>query len=169
MQKGQKINMKKNHLCILIVLFALISSCTARQGQYDGNEYSFHVSYSDIIGPGDVVFINMSFVPNENLHYTVPSKATMTLTRKANGKNYGTVELFTVRQDPPVLFATIPTSTYLDPGELTIEVQYDDPAGKAMKFELPVKVNEREFIEEILHLNATNTAIKTDTDRKSVV
>lgn len=152
----------KKSMCIFFSFMLLsLFSCTAREAAYNGSEYSFSVNYSETVAPGDIVYINMSFI-SENHDYRVPEKATAELIRLSNGKSYGKRELYTVRQNPPVMFAAIPLSTYLEPGDFTLEVHYEEVSGREMKFSLPVVAEEKEFIEEILYLDAKNTAIKTD-------
>lgn len=152
----------KKILCVaFFVLILGLFSCTAREAAYSGNEYSFSVHYSDKVCPGDIVYLNISFYADD-YDYKVPEKATAELIRISNGKSYGKRDLYTVRQNPPVMFAGIPLSTYLEPGEFYLEVHYEEANGREMKFTLPVVAVEKEFISETLYLNATNTAIKTD-------
>lgn len=156
----------KKILCV-VFSFAVLAlfSCTAREAAYNGSEYSFSVNYSETVNPGDIVYINMSFVA-ENYDYKVPEYATAELIRLSSGKSYGKRELYTVRQNPPVMFAAIPLSTYLESGEFALEVHYKEANGREMKFSLPVVAEPKEFVEEVLYLNATNTAIKTDNSPK---
>ena len=53
----------KKILCVVFSLIVLsLFSCTAREAAYNGSEYSFYVNYSETVKPGDIVYINMSFV-----------------------------------------------------------------------------------------------------------
>ena len=153
--------MKKTLCVVFTILIFSLFSCTAREAAYNGSEYSFSVNYSETVNPGDIVFINMTFF-SENFDYKVPEKATAELIRLSNGKSYGKRDLYTVRQNPPMMFAAIPLSTYLESGEFVLEVHYEEFNGREMKFSLPVIAEPKEFIEEVLYLNAQNTAIKTD-------
>ena len=153
--------MKKTLCVVFTILIFSLFSCTAREAAYNGSEYSFSVNYSETVNPGDIVFINMTFF-SENFDYKVPEKATAELIRLSNGKSYGKRDLYTVRQNPPMMFAAIPLSTYLESGEFVLEVHYEEFNGREMKFSLPVIAEPKEFIEEILYLDAQNTAIKTD-------
>lgn len=154
-------NMKKTLCVIFSFLILNLFSCTAKEAAYNGSEYSFSVNYSDKINPGDIVYINMSFKSN-NHDYIVPEKATAELIRISSGKSYGKRDLYTVRQNPPVMFAAIPLSTYLELGEFLLEIHYEEYSGREMKFSLPVVAEAKEFVEEVLYLDAKNTAIKTD-------
>ena len=152
----------KKTLCVVFSLIVLsLFSCTAREAAYNGSEYSFSVNYSETVYPGDIVYINMSFIA-ENQDYILPEYATVELIRLSSGKSYGKQDLYTVRQNPPVMFAAIPLSTYLEPGEFSLEVHYKEASGREMKFSLPVVAESKDFVEEILYLDDTNTAIKTD-------
>ena len=152
----------KKTLCVFFSLIVLsLFSCTAREAAYNGSEYSFSVNYSETVYPGDIVYINMSFIA-ENQDYILPEYATVELIRLSSGKSYGKQDLYTVRQNPPVMFAAIPLSTYLEPGEFSLEVHYKEASGREMKFSLPVVAESKDFVEEILYLDDTNTAIKTD-------
>ena len=122
----------KKILCVVFSIIVLsLFSCTAREAAYNGSEYSFSVNYSETVNPGDIVYINMSFIA-ENQDDVLPEYATAELIRLSTGKSYGKQELYTVRQNPPVMFAAIPLSTYLEPGDFSLEVHYKEMKGRIL-------------------------------------
>jgi len=75
-------------------------------------------------------------------------------------------DMYYVRQNPPVYFAILPTSTWAEPGDYLLEVDYRNDEEEPDTLMLPVTMAEKEFISETLYLDAKNTAIKTDNSKQ---
>ena len=76
--------------------------------------------------------------------------------------------MYLVNESSGIFFGAVPLSTWLEKGEFTLIYTYKDTAGVTQEENYPITVNTKEFINEDIPLNATNTAIRTDTSEKKV-
>lgn len=149
------------------VFFLLLFSffCTllpARTARFSSSDYSLTINYTDEVFSGDAVFFSMEVKDGNFSVSTQQGSSKIQLIRNKTGKSPGESELFAVCAAPLMFYGAIPLSTYLEEGTFTLQVTYTVTNGKVIEFSLPVKVNPKEFDEDIIPLNATNTAIKTD-------
>ncbi len=160
--------MRKNtgrlYTFIFFISILLITGCLAKDSPVSDSEYSFQVEYSQTICPGDPVFISLSC---SDYFCDIFREATVTLYQLVDDtqKKVHQEQLITVRQNPPVLFAEMPTSTWAVPGEYLLEVTCNRDTDDNQNFILPVTMDSKEFVSETLYLNAQNTAIKTDNSK----
>lgn len=148
---------------LLILLFSLVCFLlSARTAHYSSADYSLSITYTDELCPGDAVIFNMTVTESSERILTNDGTARIKLIRDATGKSPGDSLLFTVKRSPLVMYGAIPLSTYLEQGTFSLIVSYTVTNGIRVEFSLPVTVYPKEFEEEIIPLNATNTAIKTD-------
>lgn len=152
--------MKRYFLFLLFVSFSgLLFSRTAR---FSSERYSFTVSYTDEAFSGDAVFFNMSVSNGTSSIMTNTGTAKIKLIRNTTGKSPGESDLFLVSRSPITFYGAIPLSTYLEEGTFSLSVTFTDTDSNLTSFSLPVTVFPKEFYEEVIPLNAKNTAIKSD-------
>ncbi|MBQ0166064.1 MAG: M23 family metallopeptidase [Treponema sp.] len=148
---------------LLLLLFSATSALlSARSAYYSSKAYSLSIQYTDEICPGDAVIFNMTVTEGSESIMSLDGTAFIKLIRDATGKSPGDSPLFTVNHSPLVMYGAIPLSTYLEEGTFSLKVTYTVTNGIRMEFSLPVTVTSKDFVEEVLYLNETNTAIKTD-------
>ncbi len=161
------------YISLLITAVCLVSliGCLAKEVPLTDSEYSFEVAYSEKICPGDSVYISITY--NGYHNQMVPENAELVLYRidpaeddSSTMTRLDSTLMYAVRQNPPVLFAQLPTNTWLSPGAYAIEVTYSDHSDESQRFTLPVTCLEKEFVSETLYLDAKNTAIKTDNSKQ---
>ncbi len=147
----------------LVLLFV---SCSAllfsRTAHFSSAGYSLTVSYTDEVFSGDAVFFNMTVTSGTSSLMTTDGSAHIKLVRNSTGKSPGESDLFLVKRSPVTFYGAIPLSTYLEEGTFSLNVTVTDMDNHEICFSLPVTVGPKEFYEEIIPLNAKNTAIKSD-------
>ncbi|MCR5289695.1 MAG: M23 family metallopeptidase [Treponema sp.] len=157
--------MKKVFVCLLLIattcyLYALtpLSKTVAFEN------CSVTALYPDKVQPGDAVFIRLIFTTSI---LTTPSGEVKLVT--ASDKILKKSSFYTVKKDTSgkayttVLLTGIPLSTYTEPGTYRADVSLTINKSDTHSISVPITVSAREFISETIKLNATNTAIKTDT------
>lgn len=154
-------NYKKKYLILL--LCTLLASISARTALYQGKDYSLETLFVEEVQPGDPVFLQMNFMLHQENRST-GAQASMNIIRVKDGKSIGKTNLYTVKTSASLitLFAGIPLSTYIKEGSFIIRIEYRINNDKLMTFDLPFMILHKEFINETLVLNDSNTAIKTD-------
>lgn len=146
----------------LFLCFSVISLLSARNAHYSCDSYGLAISYTDEVSSGDAVIFNMKVTERTKSLSKEQGASSIKLIRNSTGKSPGSSDLFVVGNEPLALYASIPLSTYLEPGTFSLIVSYTVSDGTRMEFSLPVTVDEKVFEEEIIPLNSSNTAIKTD-------
>ena len=159
--------MKKLITAILVLLqFTL---CFAKTAVFHSENYSLTVTYNDTIVPGDAVFVRMSITtPKTHKKSKVEQEKRGALQLYQDKKviekaNFYTLEKKKNNQAFSDLLCGIPVSPWLTQDNYSLKVVFsfnDDDTGE---FTLPVTFKSRSFIEEVVELDASNTAIKTDT------
>ena len=124
----------------------------------DGNK-KLHITYTDKVFPGDAVFIRLA------LEDGILEKAQALLFVDTNEKVLASVELYEV---PPadrgrLYIALIPLSSWYEPGDFHIKLTYRLRNKKEEALSLPVAMQKKDFVSETVHLDAKNTAIRTNT------
>lgn len=153
----------KTRRAALFLLFSLLCSfLSAGTARFSSSDYSLTINYTEEVCSGDAVIFNMTVKDGNKSVSTQQGSSKIKLIRNSTGKSPGESELFAVCASPLVFYGAIPLSTFLEEGVFTLNVTYTVTNGKVMDFTLPVTVNPKEFEEEIIPLNASNTAIKTD-------
>lgn len=148
---------------ILVFLFSLLSAVlSARTAHYSSGDYSLSINYTDELFPGDALIYNMTVTPGLRTVCPDQGLSSIKLIRNSTGKSPGSSDLFAVSRSPLIMYGAIPLSTYLEEGTFTLNVCYTLTDDTKMEFNLPVTVFTKEFFEEVIPLDATNTAIKTD-------
>ena len=149
-----------------IVISAVVSVCVANVKVSKGPEFYYMAEYKDVSEPGDIVYFTLS-VEKRKDGTAVPLRTPhIKLIRNSTGKTPGETDLFPVKPDSSVFFGAIPLSTWLTEGEFTLIFTYKDSTGTTQAENYEITVVPKEFLNEDIPLNATNTAIRTDTSEK---
>lgn len=182
MQK--KISLKALYIKVLLFL-TLVSPLfsEAVTETKDFKDYKISATYLPEYFPGDAVFVRIGFsttsrkfiksnpegfLPagtiklyriNEDKEDTVIKQSSFYTIRNAGNKKKHITEILT----------GIPLSSYQKSGSYYIQADLTYLSGAQATFKLPLKILDKEFISETIHLNAQNTAIKTDSSSKRTV
>jgi murein DD-endopeptidase MepM/ murein hydrolase activator NlpD len=156
-----KRSLKKSVAFILLALS--ISFCSARIRVSKGPEFYFMADYKEISAPGDIVYLSISIGKLPDGTLKLPGSPHMKLIRNSTGKSPGETDLFLVKKDSGVFYGAIPLSSWLEKGDFTLVYTYSDSNGATHSENYNITVNPKEFLNEDIPLNATNTAIRTDT------
>ncbi|MCR4714884.1 MAG: M23 family metallopeptidase [Treponemataceae bacterium] len=161
-----KRSFKKSVAFILLALS--ISFCSARIRVSKGPEFYFMADYKEISAPGDIVYLSISIGKLPDGTLKLPGSPHMKLIRNSTGKSPGETDLFLVKKDSGVFYGAIPLSSWLEKGNFTLVYTYSDSNGATHSENYNITVNPKEFLNEDIPLNATNTAIRTDTSSTKV-
>ena len=167
----------RRFFCMRALCAALALACIAAQGTAqtdtvgenalppmqnvfpDGNK-KLHITYTDKVFPGDAAFIRLT------LEDGILEKAQALLFVDTNEKVLASAELYEV---PPadrgrLYIALIPLSSWYEPGDFHIKLTYRlRNKKKEEALSLPVAMQKKDFVSETVHLDAKNTAIRTNT------
>ena len=163
--------MKKTLKKILIatIAFTQVFFCFAKTAVFQSENYGLSVEYNETLVPGDAVFVRMSItVPKSHKKNKVETEKRGALMlyqdkkviEKANFYSVGKKKNNQIYAD---MLCGIPVSPWLKQGNYSLKVVFSFNDEETGEFLLPVVFNSRKFNEEIIELDAANTAIKTDT------
>lgn len=155
-------------LAAFILLTTVLSVCIARVKVSKGPEFYFMAEYQEESAPGDIVYLTVTVGKLSDGTLILPGEPHIKLIRNATGKSPGETDMYLVNDSLGVLFGAIPLSTWLEKGEFTLIYTYKDTSGSLYEENYPIIVNSKDFLNEDIPLNATNTAIRTDTSEKKV-
>jgi len=155
--------MKKLLLIFTCLLqFSLIFAASAK---YESENYNLNIRYNDVITPGDAIFVRMNITlpKNHKKSKTEPDKKA-TLQLLQDKKVIESAPFYQLKKKTGVteMLCGIPVSLWLKEGNYSIKVIYADSDEDVKEFILPSTLKMRTFPEEVLHLDAKNTSIKTD-------
>ena len=158
--------MKK--LFIILVAFLQLSVCFAKNAVFQSENYTLNVEYNDTLVPGDAVFVRMSItLPKNHKKGKTDSEKRGALMLYHDKKIIEKANFYSVgkkknNQTYADLLCGIPVSPWLTAGNYSLKVVFSFSEDESQEFVLPVVFAARKFNEEIIPLNETNTAIKTD-------
>lgn len=153
-----------------IICFLQLTLCFGASAVFQSEEYNLQVTYNEVIVPGDAIFVRMSITTPKN-HKKSKSenekKGALELIQDKKvieKSNFYALEKKKSNQNYSELLCGIPISCWLKDGNYSLKVifTYSDE-DETKEFLLPVKFQNRTFDEEVIPLNESNTAIKTDT------
>lgn len=170
-------------LCIKALLFLVIISPLFSEAATETKvfeDYRITATYLPENFPGDAVFVRISFsTTSKKFIKKIPdgfqATGTLKLFRITEGKedteikksNFYTIKnLGNKKKHITEILSGLPLSSYQKTGNYYILAELSYLSGIQHTFRLPVKILEKEFISETIHLNAQNTAIKTNTSSK---
>jgi murein DD-endopeptidase MepM/ murein hydrolase activator NlpD len=170
--------LQKKLFCIFCSIFFLICitfPVSAREAVYEGDDYALHLYYTDVVYPGDAILLQLHYIPGFSL-FTSKNKffiqASAELTLAGNQEILRKTVFFAIDKLNQKLTAFIPLSTWYTEENFSAKITYqlfeikqkgNVPILEKMEFEVPVIMKNKDFLEETIDLNASNTAIKTDT------
>ena len=149
----------------------------AEIGRWQTDDYALSIQYNKTVQPGDAVFARLILKPRikKMRRLTGTSSATMQLLSLpkdgAEQKSIGKATMYIInkstdKKNPAkndVLLAGIPLSSYCKVGDYQLKLIFSAFGKSEYEFTVPVTVVAKEFISETIPLNASNTAIKTNT------
>ena len=171
-------NLKKNFflpLYAIFFLFCITLPLSARDAIYDGDDYNLNLSYTDRVYPGDAILLQLQYSPGFSLFTSKNNffiKASAELMIAGKHETLRKTTFFGIDKLNQKLIAFIPLSTWYTAGNFSVKITYqlfelkeknEIPILEKMQFELPVVMKDKKFLEETLQLDASNTALKTDT------
>lgn len=157
----------RKKIFLIAALFAILFSAAqlyALNISFTDNSATVTIDYFPSAAPGDPVFVRLSFDMSEAPRYT--TSAVLEFYR--NNKKIRATDFYFVNSDETKkeMLAGIPLSTYLldsDVCFLKVIYKLDE---KQNTVSMPLTITEKKFFEEVIPLNETNTAIRTDTSAK---
>ena len=169
--------MKK--LSLLIFTFFLSFSTFAELGRWQTNDYSLSIQYNKEVQPGDAVFARLILKPRTKKIRKLTGTSTASMqffTRVSDGneaKSIDKTDMYIINKSKEakspakndVLLAGLPLSSYCKEGDYELKIIFSAFGQPEYEFSLPVTVIAKEFVSETIPLNASNTAIKTDTSK----
>ena len=161
-----KTMLKKFSIAALILVQAGL--CFAKQAVFQSENYNLSVEYNDVLVPGDAVFVRMEITlpknHKKNKNETEKRGALVLyhdkkVIEKANFYSIGKKKNNQTYAD---MLCGIPVSPWLTSGSYSLKVIFSFSEDETNEFNLPVRFESRKFNEEVVELDAANTAIKTD-------
>ncbi len=159
--------------CFSVQLFSQpaerVSSITEEFENYD-----IKVNYNCISYPGDPLFIKLNIIPTKrkikkligsNLICTAEIHSTDDSKKIIRKSDFYQID-FRKKRKCDTLLTGLPTSTFINAGDYSIHLNICAYNLCNETINLPIKILEKEFISETIHLNASNTAIKTNTSKE---
>lgn len=154
--------MRKNtslRVALLCVLFAFVLSASFAS--------PISLSYDEKTFPGDPIHITL----NLNDANATLINASASLSRSGSGKQIISAKFFAVKisEQKQSHVALLCTDSSIKQGNFIISVKgtfATQNQTEGFEVDLPLVINEKEFVKETLYLNETNTAIKTNTSKK---
>ncbi len=159
---------KTKKLILALAVFIQISACFAKTAFFSSENYNLTVTYNETIVPGDAVFVRMSVTLPKNHKKSKndqDKKGALQLyqDKKVIEKaNFYSVQKKKSNQTYTDMLCGIPISPWLTGGNFSLKVIFSFGDDETGEFNLPVTFKSRTFIEEVIELDASNTAIKTD-------
>ena len=158
---------KKLLISFFVLFFA--SVCFAKTAFFSSENYNLTVTYNETITPGDAVFVRMAVTLPKN-HKKAKNdsekKGALQLIQdkkvieKANFYSIGKKRSNQTYTD---MLCGVPVSPWLAGGNFSLKVIFSFGEDETGEFVLPLTFKSRKWIEEVIELDAANTAIKTDT------
>ena len=154
---------------LILIFFGLLqfSFIFAAKAKFSCDEYILNVEYNDVIIPGDAVFVRISVTnPKNHKKNKIDYEKKAVIQLNSEKKMITAAPLYEVyknkKQNLTQLLGGIPVSQWLSDGNYSLTLIFADSDDNVKEFVLPSSFKTREFNEEILELDAKNTAIKTD-------
>ena len=162
--------MNKTVKKIVVVLAALVqlSVCFAKNAVFQSENYNLSVTYNEVLVPGDAIFVRMEITTPKNHKKSkteTEKKGALQLYRDKKvieKSNFYSVGKKKNNQTYADLLCGVPVSAWLENGNYYLKVTFSYSEDETSEFTLPLVFKSRTFNEEVIELNAANTAIKSD-------
>lgn len=157
--------------CLFFNTFFYLYSATA---VWKCQDYDLRVFYTNETNPGDAIFIRMIFSPKGIYKKELKSSKGIVEFYSNNDPHKKISEsIFFLSNNSSkkfkkmdILIAGIPLSTYQKNGDYTAKIVFSAFNRIYETFSLPIKINSKNFIKEVIELDTKNTAIKTDSSKQ---
>ena len=161
------IKMKK--IILALAAFIQLSFVFAKTAVFQSESYNLNVTYNEILVPGDALFVRMSVtIPKNHKKSKNDSEKKGALQLYQDKKVIEKANFYSIgkkksNQTYTDMLCGIPVSPWLTGGNFYLKVIFSFGDDETGEFILPVTFKSRTFDEEVIPLNESNTAIKTDT------
>lgn len=157
-------------LCLLQAAFLFGGTKTAK---YQSEKYDLHVNYNDTLIPGDAIFVRMNVTTHKSLKLPKEDlEKFATLQILLNDKVVTESPFYSLsksnKQNSVDFLGSVPVSYWWKNGSYKLKVIVEPYKDNVYEFYLPVTFETKQFVEDIVYLDAQNTAKKTDTSAKRV-
>lgn len=163
--------MKKVFVFTLCLLQSLLLFGATKTAKYESDQYDIFLKYNDVVVPGDAVFVRMRIatpktlkLPKEDLEKE--AKLQLIKNDKVIEKGSFCTLSKTNKQNTVDLLCGLPVSMYQGDGEYSLKVIFSPYKDEYQEFNLPMTFESKKFVEEVVELDAQNTAIKTNHSTK---
>lgn len=159
--------MKKKFFCFALIAFFCVN-IFGLDYVHSLDDCAFQISVPESLFPGYPVKIQLTTI-SQNLQI---KEATAYVRKINSNKNVSKAQFYSIEKNISKnqnLQVLVPLDSMVNPGEYKVIVTGKGILGnKEISFEknYPLEIKDREFIKETLYLNASNTAIKTDSSKE---
>lgn len=160
--------MKKIYKLLLAAAIALqFSSLFAVTAKYQTENYTLTVNYNDSLTPGDAIFVRLSLQqPKSHKKNKVEHEKHASMQLYQGNKIIEKAVFYDVgkkkNQTSTELLCGLPLSTWLKNDIYSLKIIFSFDEKELKEFTLPLTFKDRDFDNETLDLDESNTAIKTD-------
>jgi len=153
---------------LLLTIFCIFnfSFIFAANAKYLSEDYNLYVSYNDIITPGDAIFVRMKITYSKNHKKNkneTEKKATLQLLKDKNIIEHANFYSINKKKSAnSELLCGIPVSLWLQDGNYSIKVIFENSENDVKEFILPSTLKMKTFPKETIQLDEKNSEIKTD-------
>lgn len=160
---------KIKKILLALAVFAQISFCFGKTAFFSSENYNLTVTYNEVLVPGDAIFVRMAVTLPKNHKKTKndsEKKGALQLYQdkkvieKANFYSIGKKKSNQTYTD---MLCGVPVSPWITGGNFYLKVIFSFGEDETGEFVLPLTFKARKWNEEVIELDAANTAIKTDT------
>lgn len=153
------------------LLFLLVTQLYALNYSFNDGAITVSADYFPSASPGDAVFVRLNFDGTGQMREQPIISATLEFIQ--SDKRLAKADFYFLESEEAnykgrkEMLAGIPLSTYItskNTYQIKITYTINDAAKKT--FTLPISIRDKEFFEEVIALNETNTAIRTDTSKE---
>lgn len=150
--------------------------------KFDFGNYSAEIFYLPENFPGDAVFVRLSLktgsrkfirkITGKNQDNSFKARGTLAFYSSDEKKKLTTSNFFVIKNNGGKKFhqidllSGIPLSSFLKPGNYSAEIEFNAFTEKNEKITFPIEIKKKDFVSETIHLNPSNTKIKTDSSQK---
>lgn len=156
--------LKKSLVLLFIIsisfdVFAEDLVCKTKNG-------ALYIDYTASTHPGDIISIKLT--AKQAARGSVPcsvSSAKASIVRVGNTKSPASGDCYALKSRSGTYLCLLPVDSMLKPGDFNLKISgiFD---GTEFAKEFPVSILNKDFLSETIELNASNTAIKTNTSEK---
>lgn len=161
--------MKIKKIILALAAFVQLSFCFGKTAFFTSENYNLTVTYNDTLVPGDAVFVRMTVTLPKNHKKTKSDSDKRGVLQLYQDKkviekaNFYSIGKKKSNQTYADMLCGVPVSPWLTEGNFSLRVIFSFGDDETGEFTLPLTFKSRKWVEEVIELDASNTAIKTDT------